>query len=323
MTDTFLNNITDTNLKATTEDLYKSITDIFTKKNKKKAAFLIFNNTLNFIKIIMVITFICLAVYNTIKYDNVGIISSKPLLFFTESVLFGLTIFIPLLVFWYLRKTYIPFTTILSKASILGIVFIVLNYIIELSGLWDYMYGKKSKEQPINDKDQCKPKYKNVIYEIIDKFKEGNIKVKTFVIIVTALVGIPLLLMGISSLYISDLTPEYNFDKIPTSFMFILEMLLYGIISASPIFLVEYNRNNLSSHTQYDFGMQILKMCGLFIFFQISGLWGSMFKDTFGLEFEQHQDMCSKLDIHNRINISKDDIMYSCNIANTINMINQ
>lgn len=323
MTDTFLNNITDTNLKATTEGLYKSITNIFRENNKKKAAFLIFNNSLNFIKIIMVITFICLAVYNTIKYDDVGIISSKPLLFFTESVLFGLTIFIPLLISWYLRKTYMSFTTILSNASILGIVFIVLNYIIELSGLWDYMYDKESNEQPINDKDQCKPKYKNVIYEIIDKFKEGNTKIKTILIIIAVLAGISILLMGISTLYISDFTPEYNFDKINPLFMFIFEMLLYGIISAAPIFLVEYNRNNLSSHTKYDFVIQILKMSALFIFFQISGLWGSIFKDTFGLEFEQNQDMCSKLDIHDRINMSKDDIMYYCNIANSINMINQ
>jgi hypothetical protein len=64
-------------------------------------------------------------------------------------------------------------------------------------------------------------------------------------------------------------------------------------------------------------------MCGLFIFFQISGLWGSIFKDMFGFEFQQQQDMCSKLDISDRINMSKDDIMYSCNIANSINMINQ
>jgi len=318
MTDTFLNNITDTNLKESTKKLYSSVVNIFTKKNKKKAAFLIFNNSLNFIKIIMVITFICLAVYNSIKYNDVGIISSKPLLFFTESIFFGLTIFIPLLISWYLRKTYMSFTTILSNASILGIVFIVLNYIIELSGLWDYMYAEKFEPDI-----KSPPIYKNAIHEIIDKFKDGNSKVRTLVIIIGILAVLSILLMSISGLYIFDVSPEYNFDKINPLFMFILEMLLYGIISAGPIFLVEYNRNNLSSHTKYDFFTQILKMCALFIFFQISGLWGSMFKDIFGLEFEQSQEICSKLDIHDKINMSKDDIMYSCNIANSINMINQ
>lgn len=356
MTDSFYNNVTNTNLKTSTEDLYKSITNIFTEKNKRKGAFLIFNNSLNFIKIIMVITFICLAVYNTIKYEDIGIISSKPLLFFAESLLFGLTIFIPLLISWTIRKTYLPFTTILKDASILGVVFVILNYIIELSGVWDYMYSAHSKEtfESENDQcsdinnttttsttspsittpntsspstttpisDQCKPEYKNVIYEIIDKLKKGNHTLKTTIIIIGLLVGLSILLMTLSTLYISDFSPEYIFDGVPPLLIFILEMLLYGIISAAPIYLIEYNRNNFTTKTTQDFIIQSLKLSCLFIVFQISGLWGSMFKDTFGLELEENQNICSKLDISDRINMNKSDVIYSCSIADSIRKIN-
>ena len=412
----FKDNISRLNFSEAASNLYNSIKNIINGDFTEKGAFMIFDNSLIFIKIIIIVTIVCLAIYNPIKYEDVGIISSKPGMFFLESFLFGLSFFLPILISWAIRKSYLSFTQILADASVLGIAFIILNYILELSGLWTWMYttpkDKKedfqavvntsafdnlyskvlniikpvstlsgstlsgstlsgstlsgstlsgstpqdfiklgaglssptslgstslgstslgstslgstpqntSKMEPGNN---CKPPYNNAVYEIEEKFKAGHKGIKTLVIVVGSLVGIALLFMVVSSGFIHDLSPEYTIDYIPKFIIFIIEMLLYGVISAAPIFLAQYNRNEFSSKTTKDFLMQTLKCSAFFIFLQVSGLWGSMFKDQYGLELDENIKLCEKWDIADRIGLNKENIMNACNQANIIMDLNK
>ena len=171
--------------------------------------------------------------------------------------------------------------------------------------------------------NNCKPPYNNAVYEIEEKFKAGHKGIKTLVIVVGSLVGIALLFMVVSSGFIHDLSPEYTIDYIPKFIIFIIEMLLYGVISAAPIFLAQYNRNEFSSKTTKDFLMQTLKCSAFFIFLQVSGLWGSMFKDQYGLELDENIKLCEKWDIADRIGLNKENIMNACNQANIIMDLNK
>ena len=376
----FKDNISNLNFNDAASNLYNSIKNIINGDFTEKGAFMIFDNSLIFIKIIIIVTIVCLAIYNPIKYEDVGIIANKPGMFFLESFLFGLSFFLPILISWAIRKSYLSFTQILADASVLGIAFIILNYILELSGLWTWMYttpkdkkedfqavvntsafdnlyskvlniikpvstspentpqdfiklgaglssltsqGSTSQGSTSQNTNNCKPPYNNAVYEIEEKFKAGHKGIKTLVIVVGSLVGIALLFMVVSSGFIHDLSPEYTIDYIPKFIIFIIEMLLYGVISAAPIFLAQYNRNEFSSKTTKDFLMQTLKCSAFFIFLQVSGLWGSMFKDQYGLELDENIKLCEKWDIADRVGLNKENIMKACNQANIIMDLNK
>lgn len=83
-----------------------------------------------------------------------------------------------------------------------------------------------------------------------------------------------------ASLLVHDYQPKYiRLQNVPTFIVFVMEMVLFGAISAVPIYLMAHNRDRLDpKHTSIEFGLITAKFALLHCILQLSGFYTYTFK---------------------------------------------
>lgn len=88
------------------------------------------------------------------------------------------------------------------------------------------------------------------------------------------------LVMLMSTVMVHDTNPGYTkFSMLPSSLIFFVEMLLFGAISAVPIYLMAWDRDRLSAHTSLEFLIVTGKFALLHIVLQLSGFYTHLFSN--------------------------------------------
>lgn len=285
-----------------TEFLKQHILPIFGKMGKalhnREAGFELFDHSLIFVKLFATVIFVILAIVNYRKHKDVGLISSKPGLFFAESVIFGLSTFIPFMVIMYLRgfsqdkkgtgKIFKKKHLII--AGILFLLFFVANYVLELSGFWSVAFEKKTEEPASPAVAVLKPE---TMLSASDKFGESF--ATTTQILIGVAFAIPILIMLATAFVVHDVNPNYKvladknigrsifkmFGKASKGLnvgVFVIEMMVFALASALPVFFMASNRDALDPHeTTKEFGLITLKFAVLHILLQLSGFYNHTF----------------------------------------------
>ena len=243
-----------------------------------KEAFEIFEKNLVFLKSFGVAVLIILAIVNYLSYKNVGLISEKPGLFAAESAVFGLSGVIPFLMLCFLRNDGRFDTKQVATFSVaLFVVFFILNYILEMGGLYAATFYEQTKEQEESVKKAKEIEDANMSYS--DKFKTSLSKTSNVVMILVF--GSALICMLVAAFFVRDLKPAYvRLPGVNPYIVFVVEMLLFGLISAVPIYLMAANRKALSAHTTVEFLMITLKFCAMHCVLQASGFYTYLFSGT-------------------------------------------
>ena len=108
--------------------------------------------------------------------------------------------------------------------------------------------------------------------------KMGKSLGRTTEILMIALVVGSFFALIFSTFFVMNTTPTYTrTGGMPTLAVFLLEMILFGVISAVPIFLMAKNRDDLSVKTIAEFGVIFLKFICLHCLLQISGFYHHAF----------------------------------------------
>ena len=224
----------------------------------------VFWNSLKFIKILGIVFFIFLAVINIFKNNNYGLIRNKPLQFLLESVIFGASIIIPMIFLLVLRKGQLKENPrkYIALFFMLFIVFIGINYILEASGLWAWMFDYKETNN-------------NIFIDVITGANKplALVGLGILIIIIYALIII-ITAANFINISIKDVY-DYNINSY---ILFTFELLLFGMMSAAPVFYIANNRNDLTKNTTIEFILASLKFSIIFYIFQYSGLWEVIFE---------------------------------------------
>jgi len=263
---------------AKLKEFFAELKDSFTKGGK--GAFEVFEKNLVFLKSFGVAVLIILAIVNYLSYKNVGLISEKPGLFAAESAVFGISGVIPFLLLWFLRNKKADFDAkkIATFSVVLFVVFFILNYILEMGGLYAATFYTQTKEQEEAAKKAKEIEQTNMSYS--DKFMTSLGKTSNVVMLI--IFGSSLLCMLAAAVCVKDLRPEYSrMAGVNPYIIFFVEMLLFGVISAVPIFFMASNRNALSEHTVKEFLMITVKFCALHCILQASGFYTYLFKGEY------------------------------------------
>jgi riboflavin transporter FmnP len=143
----------------------------------------------------------------------------------------------------------------------------VLNYLLEVGGLYAatfYESDEKVKKDPEEDISYSAKLNKSV-------------STSSNIIIIGMVVGSLIALLFAAS-FVKDFSPEYvRLKSVPTPIMFGIEMILFGVISAVPIYFMAFNRDALSAHTTKEFLMITVKFAVLHCVLQASGFYRYMF----------------------------------------------
>lgn len=247
----------------------ETLSDVVSSTENKVKAFNVFEKNLMFLKGFGLLLIVIMAIYHSVKYKDVGLISKKPLLFFAESLVFGASTIVPFFMLAYLRNQKYNTNQILIIGIVLFLVFIGLNYLLELSGLYAATFEthEKEKEQQV---DESKLTYTDKLKHTLGITSEFTIG---------SFIGISLIVMLFASLFVRDVHPGYiKLQNLPTGLLFLLEAGLFGAISAVPIFFMASNRNALSKHTTVEFGLITFKFVLLHCLLQFSGFYSHTFK---------------------------------------------
>jgi hypothetical protein len=291
----------------------------------------VFHNSLFFIKIFGIVFFIGLMIWNLAKYKNGYLITDKPVWFILESFVFGISVVIPLLFSWWLRKGSMDSTKFTKLAGIGFIIFFILNFILEASGFWTWVFNYGIHEsfttttvptttvptttvpttQKLNNSELLSCQSKTIELEqelqriktipstpikasnnIFSDLMNGNVN-----IFVTLLIGlvIVIIIYGVivmisaanfvnKSIINDDGTDIYEnnilHNTLGSNGTFLIEMLVFGIVSSVPLFLMARNREDLNSGTVKEFLLGTVKFSILFYVLQYSSFWGELFGEA-------------------------------------------
>jgi len=246
--------------------IFSGLKDVYSvlSSGKKKEAFDIFKQNLFFVKGFCTVFIITLACVNYFLHKNLGMIESNPVQFALEAALFGVTAVLPFLAMAYLRNTVYDKSELIKISVVLFIVFFVLNYVLEISGIYRVSFQDTEKVFTGNTSG-------NFDFE-------KSVSRTSEIMVATIIVG-SLVSLFIVSYYVADTSPEYvNFTYLPPIVLFIFEMLFVSIVSAASIFLFAYDRNDLSRKTLFEFLLLVLKFAVLHCLLQYSGYFRSVYK---------------------------------------------
>lgn len=231
----------------------------FVKVVKQNGTYEVFEKNLFFLKAFGLIALIMLAVVNYALTKNTGLISSKPLTFFKESVLFAIGGVVPFLIVAYLRNNFYSMREIIMMAIVIFIVMFILNYLLELSGFYAWSFDPKVDKATDPDIDFPKTVARTSEYMLV------GIVAGSFIAMIFA------------SLFVFNISPMYVHTNISPTIVFLMEMILFGVISAVPVYIIASNRNDLSTKTNVEFLALFLKFAILHCLLQISGFYNHAF----------------------------------------------
>jgi hypothetical protein len=81
-----------------------------------------------------------------------------------------------------------------------------------------------------------------------------------------------------STAFVRDVSPDYvSLQSLSPYLVFGLEMILFGVISAVPVFFMAHNRGVLSGNTTKEFLLIVVKFSLLHCLLQLSGFYRYLF----------------------------------------------
>ena len=248
-------------------DLKKSI-------SKPGAAFEIFEKNLLFLKSFGVAILIILALVNYYTYKDVGLISKKPGLFALESGVFGLSGVVPFVMLCFLRnKGQFTPQQIATFSVALFVVFFILNYVLEMGGIYAATFYEETEANLLARKS-VEANEGNLSYT--EKVTKSINRTSDIVLLLVFLSSF--LVMCFSASFVKDFKPQYVILKEVNPYaVFFVEMILFGVMSAVPIFFMASNREALSTHTTKEFLLIVLKFAALHCLLQASGFYTYIF----------------------------------------------
>lgn len=254
-------------------DIQQYFKDFLVTMKGKGYAYDIFEKNLFFLKALGLIFIIVLAIVNYSLYKDPGLIKKEPWSFFTESLIFAVSGLLPFLLVCYLRNTIYSFEQIIKMSIVVFIIFFILNYLLELSGFYSWTF---KKSPPKSDEEKSCEKVVNEEMSYSDKMTKSL--GRTTEILMIALVAGSLFALIFSTFFVMNTTPIYTqTGGMPTLFVFLIEMILFGLISAGPIFLMSRDRDDLSVKTTAEFFVIFGKFIFLHCLLQISGFYHHAF----------------------------------------------
>lgn len=245
-----------------------SLSDIYTVSNlsgkDKRLSFEIFQKNLLFVKGFCLVFIIVLAGVNYFLYRNLGMIETNPAQFALESAVFGVTAVLPFLGMAYLRNTAYDRYQLVRISVVLFIVFFILNYVLEISGIYQATFQDTEKV---------------ISGDVNNKFDfEKSVSRASEIMVVAIFIG-SIITLFIVSYYISDTSPDYvNMKNVSPTLVFVMETVFVSVISAISIFLFAYDRNGLHKKTIFEFLLITLKFAILHCLLQYSGFYRSIYK---------------------------------------------
>lgn len=230
----------------------------------KETAFQVFERNFMFLKGLFFLIILIMAIHYPKVYHTEGIIKTKSKLFFAESLVFGLSVIIPFLLLLFLRKNKFSKNQIFANSIALFMVFFALNYLLELSGFYTLAFNGHADVEPIDPVDAKGRFIESISYALR---------------IVLAIVLVLSLFMILFSTYIvRDSTINYKFKNINKWILFMIESILFGAISAVPIYFIAFNREALDpKKTSEEFLIITAKFVFLNIILQFSGFYNHIF----------------------------------------------
>ncbi len=269
-------------------DIKQYFVDFINTMKSDNYAFNVFEKNLLFLKAFALIAITIMAGISFYYYRNTGLIKKQPYVFACESFIFALSALLPFLMVCYLRNQKYNVNQITMISIVLFIVMFAINYLLEISGFYAWSFDVtdiNEKDKDKNLKDDTNPSSSEKLGKTVSRTSE--------IVIIGMILGSVIALL-FSSFFVMNLSPDYvHLTSLPTGVLFFLEMLLFGFISAIPIFIVSYNRkkyeNDKENQTQIDppvftkttiieFFVIIIKFALLHCLLQISGLYKSVFK---------------------------------------------
>lgn len=239
--------------------IQKYFTDFIKTMTQKGYAFNVFEKNLFFLKAFGLIAIIMLSIVNYSMTKNTGLIKEHPWTFFTESVLFAIGGVIPFLILAYLRNNVYSNKELLMMSIVIFFLFFVLNYLLELSGFYAWSFNKEELKNESENIDFPKVVSRTSEYMLI------GIIIGSFVAMI------------FSSFFVLNTNPLYVRGNISPIIIFLMEMILFGLISAVPVYLIASNRNDLSNKTNVEFIIIFIKFICLHCLLQISGFYQHAF----------------------------------------------
>jgi hypothetical protein len=253
------------------------LTDLTNSMSNKEYAFEVFEKNFLFLKSFGLVFLIILAVVNYVYYKNSGLISDKPLLFFAESVVFGMSGVIPFLVLSQFRnRNHFNNNQIFNISVALFLVFFGLNYLLELSGIYPAIFGKEEDNPDKSDKSDNPDKSDKSDDQDNYSHLKTSLGTTSDIILLTIFI-VSIFSLFFATAFVRNMSPNYNSDSLPTYSLFIIEMLLFGVISAVPVFFMASNRGVLSSNTTKEFLLIVVKFSLLHCLLQLSGFYSYIF----------------------------------------------
>jgi hypothetical protein len=270
-------------------DIKQYFVDFINTMKSDNYAFNVFEKNLLFLKAFALIAITLMAGISFYYYRNTGLIKKQPYVFACESFIFALSALLPFLMVCYLRNQKYNVNQITMISIVLFIVMFAINYLLEISGFYAWSFDVTDIKDKDNDKD------KNIKDDTNPSSAEklGKTVSRTSEIVMIGIIIGSLVALLFSSFFVMNLSPDYvHLTSLPTGVLFFLEMLLFGFISAIPIFIVSYNRkkyeNDKENEKQIDppvftkttiieFFVIIIKFALLHCLLQISGLYKSVF----------------------------------------------
>ncbi len=262
-------NVTNGSITDQVKDNLNQVNQAFTNK---EVAFDLFNNNLIFLKGFGLLFLVCMAFVNyEIHGKKTGPITQEPWRFFIESLVFGLCGLIPVLVLYYLRNNgSVSMSTVVKWCVTLFGIFFLLNYLLELCGFYAVVFDYNPNETPAPENDR------EVAYSA--EFKQSFSYTATF--FMTLLFIYCFIVMILAVVIVRDMQPNFTrFTGAPPIAVFFVEMLIFGAISAVPIYLMAYNRDRLSFDTTIEFLVIMAKFSLLHVVLQLSGFYNYLFRN--------------------------------------------
>lgn len=268
-------------------DIKQYFVDFINTMKSDNYAFNVFEKNLLFLKAFALIAISLMAGISFYYYRNTGLIKKQPYVFACESFIFALSALLPFLMVCYLRNQKYNVSQITMISIVLFIVMFAINYLLEISGFYAWSFDVTD----INEKDD---KDKNLKDDTNPSSSEklGKTVSRTSEIVIIGMILGSIIALLFSSLFVMNLSPDYvHLTSLPTGVLFFLEMLLFGFISAIPIFIVSYNRKKYENDkdqkqidppvftktTIIEFFVIVIKFSLLHCLLQISGLYKSVF----------------------------------------------
>lgn len=255
--------------KSVSHGIMANLKNLVSAFGDKKEAFMLFEKNLLFLKGFGVFFLLTMALINWyLNNKSLGFVAKDQKRFAIESLVFALGGVIPFLILVFLRNEAMSAGKIVFSVIFLLVLFVAINYALEISGFYAvvFEYNKEEKEKDIATTDYT------------SQFKRSFSYTSDLFMSITFLLA--LLCMLFASLLVHDYHPRYiRLTGIPTPILFIIEMILFGAISAVPIYLMAHNRDRLDAkHTSIEFLLITAKFALLHCILQLSGFYTYTFK---------------------------------------------